>query len=104
MLVSEPSNFLIQMIFKKCYKTCRELCSEFMYTWHMGRRWYTPDIDIITIDIKASRLLLRCRINVTCVYAEGDGLLQVRICCKLLVRYFLGVLKRCKSLGVMCGL
>ena len=22
-----------------------------MYTWHMGRRWYTPDIDIVTIDI-----------------------------------------------------
>ena len=73
-------------------------------TWHMGRRWYTPNIDVVTTDIKASRLVSRCRINVTCVYAGGNGLLQVSVCCKLLARYFLGALKRCKSLGAMCGL
>jgi len=85
-LVSKPSNFLVQRIFKKknVTKKCGELCSEFMYTWHMCRRRYTPDIHIVTIDVKASRLVSRCTINVTRVYAGGDSLLQVSVCCKLL--------------------
>jgi hypothetical protein len=58
---------------KKCHKNCGELCSEFMYTWHMARSWYTTHIDIVTIDVKASRLVSRCRINVTRVHAGGDS-------------------------------
>jgi hypothetical protein len=62
------------------------------HTWHMSSRWNTSDLQVVTIDIQAFVLPWHRRfyldveeIGVKCMWAGGDSLLDVGVCCKSLV-------------------